>query len=272
MKKIILAFSLALIIHNIASANSPKKALIYLVDQKAGLPKIGGLDFNKVFDQLRVCYLSSFNNQLDYGCQNFDQCYVPVYEKVYLAMGEQVRDDEYMKNLWNEAMNDEEIDVVDYFALVHHSQGQPWFKPQWEVRNNGKLRFVYSSGCCSGNGGEEIIAQYGALAAVGHKYDSQAMPSASPFWSFRVLDSWINGKSFNETIFQAWQEGKTNITSVWAKPFLKAFKYQNAKEAIEASKLEYSYRKDLDPKKLTIHSDIANFDEEVIEYCQGSVE
>lgn len=255
-------------------AEPKKKALIFLVDQHNQLPvlRIGNkeiLNTINLFDYVRSWYLASFTNKV--GLSDSYKV-LPVirkkYDHIFYVVGEQCRNDEYMAIVWQDALT--KYDVIDYFALVHHSKDQPWFKDDWNIpKNSNKIRFVYNSGCSSGSGEEQVINAYGALAAIGHNENAQHA-SASPFVSFRVLAAWLNGKNLQETVDTAWKEGEANLRSWWAWQFLKRFGYQNVDDAVEATQLEFSYRASSAPHAINFDSDMPPHDDNCVSENKGS--
>jgi hypothetical protein len=217
-----------------------KKGLIFTVDQK-NLPAAA----NWIWDNFRAWRISYMN---------FGR-----YENVYYAVGEQCRDDNYMKDIWQRALL--ENDVVDYVSMVHG--GDQWIKDEWDLpKGSGKLRMVYSEGCQGGSGKEGFVEKYNACVAAGHNKDT-SIPSASPFFSFRFLDSWLSGKSFKKSLENAWEDGKEALRSPgWFLIAKHVGGYNNCEDAIQGSKIQYSYRENYDVNTFTIDSHLAHSEEE----------
>lgn len=169
------------------------------------------------------------------------------YDEVIVVTGD-TDDNEKMSTAFAQAQR---YDAVDYFSLVHTDD--QLIREEWGVATN-KLRMVYSSACFGGHGGEHFIERYHAFASAGH--NAKAIhPSASPVFSLSVLDAWIDGQNFVDTLKTAWRQGEALLSS--QSGFLLARLmggYEKASDAIAASTFEYAFEAQLDPFTFTINS------------------
>ncbi len=174
-----------------------------------------------------------------------------VYDKVFLALGEAAHVDEYMRMIWEEALADH--DVVDYVSMVHG--GQQLIKESWGVpQDSKKIRMVYSEACGGGSGREHFIDQYGALISAGHNAHSD-YESASPLFSFAFLSAWFAGMPFTAALNNAWQFGSALLMNTNVFPLAQLFGgYEDAKQALDGSKIEMAWASMVDPNTMTVTS------------------
>ncbi len=229
MKKNLVVFFV--ILQTICAASWADKGLIVTIDQETLSEKN-----NTIWDDHRADFIQSKAKNK--------------YENVYIVRGDLVRDDEYMQFVWAEALENNEI--VDYVSFVHG--GRQWIKDEWNVPvDSKKLRMVYSEGCKGGSGLDEFVKKYGAFLSAGHNKTAVGV-SASPFFSFVFLVSWLEGNSFSEALNDAWLTGTLALSDSGYFQIAQVMGgYNNVDEALEASRIQYAHRGDVDPNLFTLH-------------------
>src|SRR5580704_8946176 len=101
------ALLFVLVVQSLGSVAWATKGLIVTIDQKFVSPKLS---------------LSPGTNKLIETWDNVRRDYVlkrakAKYDNVYIATGKGTHDDDHMSNLWQQALNENE--VVDYMSFVH---------------------------------------------------------------------------------------------------------------------------------------------------------
>jgi hypothetical protein len=199
------------------------------------------------------------------------------YEKIEFVIGEQLEDNQHMKKVMATLSK---FKVLDYFSFVHG--GDQWIKVEWfndEHEYNafkGKLRFVYSEGCHGGSGLKEFVEGFDALVSVGHTKDSLHL-SASPFFSFVLLASWLDGKSIKQALADAWITGTYALTNtpLYFTIAQAISRYDNAQQAIKGSRFQYAYQSHIDLANFTITSgrekadDMTRMEETITDTVEG---
>lgn len=193
----------------------------------------------------------TFNEELNFIWDNFRAARVwlnaaSVYDNIYIARGEECRDEVFMKDLWEKAFC--ENDLVDYISHVHG--GNQWLKDDWQPEGyKNKLRLAYSE-ACNGGANENFIIHNNAWISAGHKGHS-----ASPFFSFRLLFAWLEGLDFESAFNRAFKEGQENLQTGWMFMIAQyAGGYKDYNEVIDNSEMQFKCRKDINPKEVTVYT------------------
>ncbi|HXW54049.1 MAG TPA: hypothetical protein VEL47_08100 [Myxococcota bacterium] len=231
------------------AANTFTKALIITIDQKT---LSDGM--NKAWDHARLDYIFAKAKTK--------------YDGVYPVTGELVRNDEYMELIWHAALH--KHDVVDYVSFVHEED--QWIKPEWKVaKNSNKLRMVYSEACHGGNGLKHFIQEYGAFVSAGHTDESPHL-SASPFFSFVFLMSWLDGESFYQSLRNAEATGSNALNDPRYFGIARVFgKYTDVSQAIDGSRIKYAYRGDVSVLDFNINSPREEIWTDGLEYVEATI-
>lgn len=168
------------------------------------------------------------------------------YNNVYLIKGDDLRQDQKMKDAWEQALRDN--DVVDYVSMVH--QGDQFIKDAWQVSNTKKLRMVYSEACCGGSGKDHFILKHRAALSAGHKGKS-----ASPLFSLTFIHNWLDGNNFVASFQDAWSKGQMLLNTQGGLILASMIGgYTDKEEIVRESKIAVSFHPGVDGFSFTINS------------------
>lgn len=244
---------------------APKIGLIFTIHQKNLTMELRkGQTLNQFWDNYRKEFLEPKAKK--------------IYNNVYFVIGFDIENNDLMRKTWAKAL--QENDYVDYVSFVHGNatSGDQYIKDEWEVpTDTKKLRLVYTE-ACNGGGGLHHFDKYNVAIAMGHG-NNQSASSASPFFSFVVLDSLFNKASVEQAAKNSWVTGKAALESepTYQSLAMLLGHYQDINQVMPGSKITIRYRNDIDPQTFTLLTgnvvaarDMVSYKEQVVDENGGN--
>lgn len=144
--------------------------------------------------------------------------------------------------------------VIDLFAFNHAGEdGETLAAAENLGAKKNQIRFVYTEGCGSADYLNDIITNYNAAVAVGHRDTS-----ASPFYAFGLVHAWTYGESANSAMMTGWISGSAwidlaailTLDQLWRLPI----DWDSREDMLKQSEPAIMWTAEMTPEKLNIET------------------